>query len=186
MERMWDAIGMAGLAVMSVGLWTLRVALTARGRKMAASLASAVEALVFLLAFSRVLSDIDAIERIAGYASGVGLGTLLGVWLDGRIAAGQSEVRIVTGGTEPFLAEELQRLGWPVTWMRGTGPDGDVIVAFVAVDDAKLPKLLKELERRGANAFWTVEDLRHARASSRAEWIQVGGCVPLARLRRAC
>ena len=121
MERLWIALGMTGLAVMSVALWTLRVALTSRGRKVAGSLTSALEALVFLLAFSRVMSDMHALERVAGYALGVGLGTLLGVWLDEQLSAGQSEVRIVTEGRDPVLATDLHTLGWPVTWTRGEG-----------------------------------------------------------------
>src|ERR671915_299002 len=90
MSEALGALQMAGLAVMSVGLWTLRVALTSRGRKVAGSVTAGLEALVFLLAFSSVLGDMNAIERIVGDAVGVGAGTLLGVFLDEHLSAGQS------------------------------------------------------------------------------------------------
>ncbi|MDQ4133264.1 MAG: hypothetical protein M3179_08685, partial [Actinomycetota bacterium] len=53
-------VTMAGLAVASVGLWTLRVALAARGRKLAGAMVAAVEAIVFATAFTRLASDLDA------------------------------------------------------------------------------------------------------------------------------
>jgi uncharacterized protein YebE (UPF0316 family) len=175
MAEIWGVLEIAGLAVLSVGLWTLRVALTARGRKVAGSITAGVEALVFLLAFSSILADMHAIERIVAYAVGVAVGTLLGVFLDDRLSAGQSEVRIVTQGHDLTLVRDLHGLGWPVTWTRGQGPLGEVTVAFVAVDDARLPSFLKELRARAPEEFWTVERLRSARAARKHDgWVQVG------------
>jgi uncharacterized protein YebE (UPF0316 family) len=174
MSELWGSLHLAGLAVLSVGLWTLRVALTARGRKVAGSITAGLEALVFLLAFSSVLADLHAIERVVGYAVGVGTGTLLGVFLDERLSAGQSEVRIVTPGRELNLVRELHGLGWPVTWTRGHGPLGEVTVAFVAVDDTRLARFLKDLQARAPDEFWTVERLRSARAVRQHEgWMQI-------------
>lgn len=163
-DTILGALEMAGIAVVSVGLWTLRVALTARGRKVAGSVTAGTEAIVFLLAFSSVLGDLAAVERVIGYALGVAGGTLLGVIADERLSTGQSEVRIVTPGTDATLVRELQGLGWPVTWTNGNGPRGEVTVAFVAVDDVRLPGILKDLDGQAGEAFWTVERLQAARA----------------------
>lgn len=175
MKEFLDSLAMGGLAVLSVGLWTVRVALTARGRKVAGSLTAAAEALVFLLAFSSVLANIDAVGRIAGYAGGVGLGTMLGLLVDERLSTGQSEVRVVTEGSDKTLVYGLHASGWPVTWSTGSGPFGEVTVAFVAVDDTRLRALLGEIERLCPGAFWTVETLRRARSVPLGnDWIQVG------------
>ena len=155
---------MAGLAVVSVSLWTLRVALTARGRKVAGALTSGVEAVVFILAFSQAAADLAAVERLVGYAVGVALGTLAGVYLDERLSAGQSEVRMVTPGHDLSHVRTLHENGWPVTWITGSGPDGEVTVAFVAADDRRLPLLVEAVKETAPEAFWTVERLRSARA----------------------
>jgi uncharacterized protein YebE (UPF0316 family) len=176
MKALIDSLLMSGMAMVSVGLWTLRVALTARGRKLGGSITAGAEALVFLLAFSTVLGDMEAIEKIIGYAAGVAAGTLLGVYIDDRLSAGQSEVRVITEGPDMSLVKQLQSLGWPVTAMEGSGPEGNVTIAFIAVDDLKLPGLLKELEVLAPEAFWTVERLKKARAGRHHEgWIQVHG-----------
>jgi uncharacterized protein YebE (UPF0316 family) len=174
MSEVWGFLQMTALAMLSVGLWTMRVALTARARKLAGSLVAGLEALVFLLAFSRVLSNMDAVERVVGYAVGVGAGTLLGLFLDERLSSGQSEVRVVSRGRDLRVVRDLQGLGWPVTWTRGRGPAGEVTVAFVAVDDSRLGRFLKDLESRAPEEFWTVERLGSARAGRQRDgWVQV-------------
>lgn len=175
MKMLLDFLQMAGLAVVSVSLWTLRVALTARGRRIAGSVTAGLEAIVFIVAFSRAAADLGAIERLLGYALGVALGTLVGVYLDERLSAGQSEVRVVREGRDLALVNELQADGWPVTWVYGQGPRGDVTVAFVAVDDKLLATFLRILRTTAPDAFWTVERLKSARAGkSHPGWRQVG------------
>jgi uncharacterized protein YebE (UPF0316 family) len=175
MEALLDSLQMAALAMVSVSLWTLRVALTARGRKVAGAVTAGLEAVVFILVFSRVAADLAALERLLGYAAGVAIGTLAGVVLDERLSAGQSEVRIVTEGRDLTHVQALHDDGWPVTWVAGRGPNGDVTVAFVAADDKRLPTLIKTLRELAPHAFWTVERLKHTRVGKvHPGWIQVG------------
>ena len=78
-------------------------------------------------------------------------------------------------GRDLALVKVLQADGWPVTWVYGQGPRGDVTVAFVAVDDKVLAPFLKILKRTAPDAFWTVERLKSARAGrSHPGWRQVG------------
>jgi uncharacterized protein YebE (UPF0316 family) len=175
MENLVGALQMTGLAIVSVSLWTLRVALTARGRKAAGAATAGFEAVVFVLVFSRAAADLAALEQLLGYAVGVAIGTYAGVILDERLSAGQSEVRVVTEGRDLTHVRALQDEGWPVTWMLGRGPNGDVTVAFIAADDKRLPVLVKALRDSVPQAFWTIERLRSARAGkAHTGWLQVG------------
>ena len=175
MRALLDSAQMAGLAMISVSLWTMRVALTARGRKVAGAVASGVEAVVFILAFSQVAEDLAAIHRLAGYALGVALGSLAGTYLDERLSAGQSELRVVTEGHDLAHVHVLHEEGWPVTWVNGRGPEGDVTVAFVAADDKRLPTLIAAVKRTAPQAFWTIERLKSAQSGRAHEgWLQVG------------
>ncbi len=53
-----EAFLMAALAIASVGLWTLRVAIAARGMKLAGSLVAAMEAVVFEEFFETTFADL--------------------------------------------------------------------------------------------------------------------------------
>ena len=78
------AAGLAVASTVSVGLWTLRVTLAARGRRTAASGTASVEALLFVLAFSRVMEALEDPVRVVGYAVGVAAGTFVGLTLEAR------------------------------------------------------------------------------------------------------
>ncbi len=174
MNELGAALGMAVLAMTSVGLWTLRVALTARGRKLVGASVAAVEAVVFALAFTSLASNLDSAVRLIGYAAGVALGTLLGLAVNERLPAGVSEVDIVVNGHDPPLTDSLRRLGWPVTSFPGEGPSGAVTVICLAVDHSRVPELTGTVRRLAPEAFWTVQELGHVHASALpAGFIQV-------------
>jgi uncharacterized protein YebE (UPF0316 family) len=85
METALAILATVVLAMLSVSLWTLRVALTARNHKALASVAAAVEATVFALAFSRLLANLDSTAQVVAYAAGVGAGTLAGLSIHDRL-----------------------------------------------------------------------------------------------------
>jgi uncharacterized protein YebE (UPF0316 family) len=85
METALATLATVVLAMLSVSLWTLRVALTARNHKAFASVAAAVEATVFALAFSRLLANLDSTAQVVAYAAGVGAGTLAGLSVHDRL-----------------------------------------------------------------------------------------------------
>jgi uncharacterized protein YebE (UPF0316 family) len=93
-----DLAALVLLATASVGLWTLRIVVTAKGRNTAAATIAAIEAIVFLVAFSRAVAGLTAPERVGAYAVGVGLGTLLGLAVDRRLNPRHAQVEVVAPG----------------------------------------------------------------------------------------
>lgn len=80
----------------SVGLWTLRVALAARGSRGLGSTIAVAEAMVFVVAFSHVTGSLDAPLQVLIYGTGVGTGTYVGVTVDRRVQShgfGQRSIR---------------------------------------------------------------------------------------------
>lgn len=150
------------MGALSVSLWTIRVALTARGRRVAASAAAGVEAVVFALVFSSVLTSLNAHIEIAGYAVGVAGGTMIGLVTASRLSAGQSAVRIIVNGSGQSLAMQLRACGWPVTRLPAEGLNGRAALLLLVVDDAQLPRTVRDVERLAGGAFWTTERLRDA------------------------
>jgi uncharacterized protein YebE (UPF0316 family) len=154
------ASAMAAMALVSVGLWTLRVTLAARGRKVLGAAAAAAEAVVFAVVFSSLAGSLDAPAPVLGYAVGVAAGTLLGLLIDERSARGTSEVQVVEHGRDRRTAETLRHLGWPATSFTADGPDGPVTVTFVAVEDTDVGRVVDVLQRDAPRGFWAVQQLR--------------------------
>lgn len=165
-ESISDALQLAALAAGSVSLWTLRVAVAAAGRRLTAAVIAALEAVLFALAFSAVITALDDPLRIAGYAVGVASGTLLGIAADERLSTGQSLVRIVVDGDGLTEMSALRALGWPVTRTRADGVRGGVAVLTVAVDDAALTRLRTDIDHTVQTGFETIERLRAVRPTA--------------------
>jgi uncharacterized protein YebE (UPF0316 family) len=163
------------LATASVSLWTLRVAVTAKGRKTAAATIAAIEAIVFLVAFSRAVAGLTAPERVGAYALGVGLGTLLGLAVDRRLNPRHAQVEVVAPGPAHELLDALHERGWPTTSSMGYGFSGNVVIASVTVDEHRLHALLDDLRQIAPDAFWTVRTVRAAKAVPLpAAFLQIG------------
>ena len=88
----------AVLVVLEVAVWQVRVALATRGRKRSAAVLGAVNAVLSVAAIGQVVTNLDRLANIAGYAIGVAVGVYLGVIVDGRFAGDPVEYRVVLPG----------------------------------------------------------------------------------------
>jgi uncharacterized protein YebE (UPF0316 family) len=163
METLLGALAVGGAAALTIGLWTFRVALAGRGRRLLSAAIAGVEAVLFVLVFTGLVAHLGDPVRLAAYALGVAGGTLLGLLADDRLSAGNSEIRMVVPGDGGVMIERLHRAGWPATWNAGMGPEGPTTSAFVVVDDKRVPALLATLEGIAPRPFVTVERLRETR-----------------------
>ena len=149
----------------SVGLWTLRVATTARGRKLAGAIIAAIEALVFALTFSHLVADLSAPDRLIGYGLGVAAGTALGLVVNDRLTPGYTELHLVASGHVPEIVDAFGARGWPVTWSTASGPTGPVTQVAVTVDDFAVSSLVADVNTIAPDAFWTLRSLRVVNAT---------------------
>lgn len=77
------------LAVASVGLWTIRVATTARGSRVTGAIVSMVEATAYVVAVSHLMRSLDSPIHIVVYALGVGSGTYIALAIDAKVRVQQ-------------------------------------------------------------------------------------------------
>jgi uncharacterized protein YebE (UPF0316 family) len=153
---------MFGLALLSVSLWTFRVSITARGLKLASAAMAAVEAVVYLQAFSRLMTDLGSPGRVLGYAAGVAVGTAVGLVLDDRTARGHTELHLIALGDRTDLIDQFRERGWPATSSTAIGPEGPVTMMWLTVADTSVRQLTEQVRRIAPDAFWTMRRLRDA------------------------
>lgn len=160
LNLIWAMLSTAGLAVTGVTIWTVRLAVTARGNKALSSLLAATEAMLFVVVFSKLLAGFDSPHLVVSYGAGVAAGTLLGLTLDGRLNPQLSRVDIFdpTGAAIRAVAES----GFPYTRSDGFGSTGQISVASVVTSDARVKDLLEVVARSESDSFWTVAPVRRA------------------------
>ena len=153
-----DLLTLAGLAMLSVALWTIRVALTAQRRTVAATAMAAVEATVFAVAFSRLLTGIDNPLGIGAYAVGVAAGTSLALKADAVINPEVVRVDIVDPSGHNRLANELHQRGWSTTTTIGEQMGVPVKVLSITVSADRVPALTRLVSETDARleVGWTI------------------------------
>ena len=122
-----------------------------------------IETLIYIYTLSSVIQNLDNWVNIMAYSLGFGIGSLVGMAIDERMAVGYSHLRVISAGRGAQLAETLREQGFAVTEFAGRGRDGTVTMLSVSVkrkDNKKVRALVEELDE---NAFITAEDLTPVR-----------------------
>jgi uncharacterized protein YebE (UPF0316 family) len=146
-----------------VGLDTLRLLFVVRGRKAIAWVLGFFQAMVFVVAITSVLSNLDNPLNIIGYAAGFATGNVLGMIIEEKLAVGHINLEVVSPGFGGALSQALRVAGFGVTEISARGKDGMVSILSVSVyrrDVAEVQKLIAKTDPR---AFVTSEDVRPLR-----------------------
>lgn len=160
MNPILEMLMTAALATATVTLWTVRIAVTARGSKALASALAAVEAMLFIVAFSRLIGGLDAPHLIASYGAGMAIGTWAGLSLDGKLNPQLSRVDIFDATGEAIDA--IVAAGFPFTRSDGFGSEGKVAVASIVTSESRVEELIGAVAASGSDSFWTVAPVRRA------------------------
>lgn len=151
------------LRVGDMSLDTLRVLFVMRGRKEMAWVLGFFQAVIFVLAISSVLSNLDNILNVIGYAAGFATGNVIGIMIEEKIAIGHIHLRVMSPRLGTAIAERLREEGYAVTEIPARGKDGMVTVLAVSVLRKQVQGVRELVNEVDPNAFITAEDVRPVR-----------------------
>ena len=149
--------------ICDVSMGTLRVAFIARGRKVLAAACGFVEVLIWITVVSRVLTGDQRVLTYIAYAVGFTCGTLVGMLIEEHLAVGWSLVRVITHKPAGDLMQKLSAAGFGVTQQDALGTRGPVRVLVTLMPRKRLDIIRAIIADFDPEAFYTVEDVRHAR-----------------------
>ena len=150
--------------ICDVSMGTLRVAFIARGRKYLAAACGFVEVFIWICVVSRVLSGEREIPIYVAYATGFACGTLVGMFIEEHLAVGWSLVRVITAKPVGELVRQLSAAGFGVTLQDAMGARGPVQVIVTLMPRKRVDEIQDILHAFDPAAFYTIEDVRQARA----------------------
>ena len=151
------------LAAFQVVVMTLRLSMVVRGYKVISTVLISLHALLFVTVLGSVFRDLDNFWNVVAYASGVGSGNILGIFLEGKLAIGYAEVRIITTDVSSQVATSLRDHGYGATETSGRGRKGPVKVTVCIVRRRNIPRVEDMALRSDPQCFITVEDIRPPR-----------------------
>ncbi len=161
----WGPLLVFGLRIVDVSLATLRMLLTMRDRRAVVPFIGFFEALIWVFAVGTAIQNLHSAWHLFGYAGGFAAGTVVGLWIEGKLALGLATVRIICRdlrrGEE--LADTLRERGYGVTEFAGEGRGGPVEVIYTVVKRRHIPAVIREAEAMDPGAFISVEEPRTIR-----------------------
>jgi uncharacterized protein YebE (UPF0316 family) len=146
--------------IMDVSLDTLRIVFVARGNKKIAPVLGFFEVLIWIIAITRIMQNLDNWLCYVAYAGGFASGNYVGLYIEERLAIGLRAVRMFSIRNTSEIIENLNSAGFPVTKMEGEGKKGKVNILFMLVRRDELSKALKIIHNIDPELLYTVEDVR--------------------------
>jgi uncharacterized protein YebE (UPF0316 family) len=79
------------------------------------------------------VTDLQSWHRLAGYAVGVAIGTVVGLAVNDRMNEGAAVVEVVVPGDGAMLRQAFQSRAWPATAVPVSGARGPATLLFLVV-----------------------------------------------------
>jgi uncharacterized protein YebE (UPF0316 family) len=100
---------------------------------------------------------------VVGYSGGYVIGTLLGMWLEGRLAWGHVDIHIVSMTRGPEVVQKIRQAGYGATQLPAQGQSGPVHLLEVVTPRKQVAHLLNLVNEIDATSFITVTEARQVR-----------------------
>jgi len=146
--------------ICDVTFGTLRIILVSRGQKKIAPLLGFVEVLIWIIAISQIMENLDNWMCYLFYAAGFATGNFIGMTIEEKIALGIVGLRLTTAKPAFELIEHLKEKGYGFTYMDAHGALGPVNVLYMTVNRKRLKTLIEYVDKFNPGAFYTIEDIR--------------------------
>jgi len=150
------------LRIIDVSIGTIRVILVIRGQRLKAAVLGFFEVTIWLTAITGIISHITDWLNVVFYGLGFGLGNVVGIWIENRLAVGQQVVRFISTEEGDRITRNLRRRGYGVTEVVASGREGPVGLGFVISSRKKVPDLVGIISGVDPRAVVTIEDVRYS------------------------
>ena len=158
---MWGIFGgaaiIAGMRICDVTLDTIRVINVVQGKRFTAGIIGFFEVLIWIFAIRFVFQHLDNIPNLFGYATGFGLGNILGITIEQKIGLGFVQLNIISLHHADMIADELRKSKFGVTILPAEGGSGGISVIVVLVPRKQQTKVIKMIESIDQKAFIALQ-----------------------------
>lgn len=165
LNLLWLCLLIFAARVCDVSLGTLRVVMVTQGRRALAAILGFFEVFIWVMAVSKVVTNLRHPLLAVSYAAGFACGNYIGLTIERWAAFGHQVVRVFSrqGGE---IAEKLRALGFRVTVFEGRGRDGPVHSLYTETERREVPRLLEASREVDPRCYYVVDDIRHASSAS--------------------
>lgn len=146
--------------IIDVSMDTLRIVFISKGDKIIAPILGFFEILIWLMAITRIMQNLDNVACYIAYAGGFAAGNYIGLRIEEKLAIGVQMFRIITQKDASLLINYLSESGFGATSIEASGINGKVHVIYSVVKRNQNKRMISIINRFNPNAFYSIEDIR--------------------------
>jgi len=139
--------------IVYVSFFTIRMILTLKGQRYLAAAISTVEVVIYVVGLGLVLDNLDQIQNLIAYAAGYGIGVIVGMKIEDKLALGYIMVNVITKEYDRDLPKTLRGQGYGVTSWAAHGLEGDRMAMQILTPRRFELKLYDQIKEQDPRAF---------------------------------
>lgn len=155
-----NALLIFSLRLIDVSMGTVRTIMVMRGMRKWAAMIGFVEVSIWVVAISRVIGQVNNILSVIGYGGGFAAGTLLGMWIEDKLALGHVDIRVISTTKGQTITQTIREAGYGATQLQAEGQSGPVYVTSIVASRKEIPDIIRLVNKADATAFVTIEEAR--------------------------
>ncbi len=146
--------------VIDVSIGTMRVIFVSRGFKLLSAVCGFFEVIIWLVAITQIMKNLNNVINYVAYASGFAAGNYIGMIIEEKIALGNVILRVVTQNDLCELLNCLKQKNYGVTLLNAEGHTGTVKILFTVIPRHEIEQVIRYVKKVNPQAFYTIEDIR--------------------------
>lgn len=148
--------------ICDVSIGTMRIIFVSKGKKYIAPILGFFEVLIWIIAISKIMQNLDNYVNYVAYAAGFATGNFVGMIIEEKLAMGIQIIRIFTNREAHKLVQSLNNDGYGATSIEAQGAKQKVNLIYTIVQRNDLPKVIDIINKFDPRTFYTIEDVKIA------------------------
>jgi uncharacterized protein YebE (UPF0316 family) len=135
--------------IVYVSFFTIRMILTLKGQRYLAATLSMFEVVIYVIGLGLVLDNLNEIHNLIAYAVGYGLGVLVGMKIEEKLALGYIKVNVIIKDVSTNIPKILRDKGYGVTSWNAHGLEGERLMMEILTSrksEVDLYNTVKEID----------------------------------------
>ena len=146
--------------ICDVSIGTMRIIFVSKGKKQLAPILGFFEVLIWIVAISKIMQNLDNYINYVAYAAGFATGNFVGMMIEEKLAMGIQMIRVFTSDRGMELVTVLNKNGFGATTVEAQGSKEKIFIVYSIVHRNELEKVLNVINCFNPKAFFTIEDIK--------------------------
>ena len=146
--------------IIDVTIGTIRIVMVAKGQKQIAPFLGFFEVLIWLIAISQIIENLDNWICYIAYGAGFATGNYIGMIIEEKLAVGIVQLQIITRTDAHELIDKLKSQGYGITHQDAHGAVEEVSIIYSIIKRNDLARVDEIIRTFNPHAFYSIADVK--------------------------